>query len=45
VVEYLKDKLDRESVEGVTGVGYGRLYKLQLISVFTDGADQTGEAA
>ena len=45
VAEYLKDKLDRESVEGVTSVGYGRLYKLQRISIFADGADQTGETA
>jgi len=43
-VKNLNDQLDWQPVERITGVGHGRLYKLQCISVLTDGADQVGQA-
>lgn len=45
VIEDMNDKFDRQSVERVTGAGYGCLYKLQPVSIITDGADQTDETA
>jgi hypothetical protein len=44
VVEDMEEKLDRQPVERVTGVGYCVLDKLQAVSVLGDSADQAGEA-
>jgi hypothetical protein len=43
-VEDFDDELDRQSVERVTGVGYGSVDKLQAMFVLADSADQAGEA-